>query len=139
VPRSAFTRNLPEPQKTLLTACARMNHEEILIEIARYLSVHNFKSGSILDLQTYKDQYALFIVVSGKMQKENVAIETLINNMNELFYSEILVNFGISTIHFPVDTLIVSIDKNAVENLLFDYTEMANCVLSCVEHFKIAV
>jgi ATP:ADP antiporter, AAA family len=113
--------------------------EEILIEIARYLSVHNFKSGSILDLQTYKDQYALFIVVSGKMQKENVAIETLINNMNELFYSEILVNFGISTIHFPVDTLIVSIDKNAVENLLFDYTEMANCVLSCVEHFKIAV
>jgi hypothetical protein len=113
--------------------------EEILIEIARFLTVHSFAAGSTLDLQTNKDQFALFIVVSGRLQSNNVTIDSSVNNMKELFYSEILVNFGISTIHFPTDTMLVSIDKNAVESLLFDYSEMANCVLSCVEHFKIAV
>lgn len=113
--------------------------EEILIEIARYLHVHIFPAGSVLDLVANKDQYALFIVFSGRIHSNNITIDTSYNNMKELFYSEILVNFGISTINFSTETMMVSIDKNAVENLLFDYSEMANCVLSCVEHFKIAV
>jgi ATP:ADP antiporter, AAA family len=113
--------------------------EEILIEIARYLTVNNFSAGSTLDLAANKDQFALFIVASGKIGSNNIPIDTNFNNMKELFYSEILVNFGISSLQFQTETIIVSIDKQAVENLLFDYSEMANCVLSCVEHFKIAV
>jgi hypothetical protein len=92
-----------------------------------------------LDLQTNKDQFSLFIVASGKIQSNNFTIPTSIDSRMELFYSEILINFGISTINIPTETIILSIDKHAVENLLFDYSEMANCVLSCVEHFKIAV
>jgi AAA family ATP:ADP antiporter len=125
----------------LLRKTNRISHldEEILIEMARYLVVHRIAAGNNIELKNHSDEFSLFIVVSGKMLVKGIEIDAFLNNKYELFYSKILVNFGAYSMHFPEETIVMSINNEAVENLLFDYTEMANCVLSCVENFKMAV
>jgi AAA family ATP:ADP antiporter len=125
----------------LLRKTKRVFHldEEILIEMARYLFVYHFLAGDNFEIKNRSDEFSLFIVVKGKIRINGIEIDTFVNDQYELFYSKILVNFGASSINFPVDSLVVAINNEAVENLLFDYTEMANCVLSCVENFKMAV
>jgi ATP:ADP antiporter, AAA family len=119
----------------------RLSHldEEILIEISQALVVKRFLPEQSIDLVSKANENALFIILSDSVHFNNIDVENTIHGKYELYYSKILVNFGITKISFPQGSTVLSIDNESFENLLFDYTEMASCVLSCVEQFKIAV
>lgn len=113
--------------------------EEILIDIAQLLGARKFKAGQEIDLSIYSDEYALFIILSDEVNFNGIRVDNMIHGKYELYYAKILVNCSVSKINFQQDSTILYLSDESVENLLFDYTEMANCVLSCVEQFKIAV
>ncbi len=112
--------------------------EGILIEIAQALNEVRFKSGDTVNLSQYAKEYALFLLVSGSISLESADIHMVENQEFKLFYSSVLVNSGISHIKFDEETILLTIDNNTIEMLLFDHAEVANCVLSCVEQFKFA-
>jgi ATP:ADP antiporter, AAA family len=113
--------------------------EEILIDVAQAMQVKKFKSGQEIDLSVHSEDYTLFIIISDNVYFNGIKMGNTIHGKYELYYAKILVNCGVSNISFQQDSTILCLNDESVENLLFDYTEMANCVLSCVEQFKIAV
>jgi AAA family ATP:ADP antiporter len=113
--------------------------EELLIEISQSIIAANYSSGQTIDIASKTDEYALFIILAETVQFNDLQIANKVDGMYELYYSKILVNSGVSKIHFSECTTVLSINNETVDNLLFDFSEMANCVLSCVEQFKIAV
>ena len=80
----------------------------------------------------------MFVILSGTIKFENGYENTCTENAPELLYANLLVNSGITKIEFLDEGRILTMDSQAIELLLFDYTEMANCVLNCVEQFKLA-
>lgn len=115
------------------------NLEEVtLIKMAQTIREIRIESNQIIDLNNNTGEYALFLILSGKIQFENGYEQTFIENEPELLYSNILVHSGITKIKFLSGGSILSIDSQSIEILLFDHTEIANCVLNCVEQFKLA-
>ncbi|MGD2035920.1 MAG: hypothetical protein PVF73_12735 [Bacteroidales bacterium] len=112
--------------------------EGTLMQLAQAFQEVRMDSGSTLDLNDASGSCALFIVLSGEIRFENGHEEIYTEDEPELMYSNILVSSGISKIEFLNDGRILSIDHDSIETLLFDHAEMANCVLNCVEQFKLA-
>ena len=112
--------------------------EEIIIELARSFEEVRIPKDRQIDLTTRANSFALFLMIEGEMQFNNFKAVTFVKEQYQLFYSQILVNAGINTLHFSDDSVLLTINHDTVESLLFDYTEMASCMLSCVEQFKMA-
>lgn len=112
--------------------------EEILIEFAEAFKEMQFTGGQSFDLRSHARDYSLFFLVEGRMQMEGPESLIVEAKPNELYYSNIFINAGIQQIHFMEDSTVLAIDDMAIETLLFDHSEIANCVLSCVEQFKLA-
>ena len=113
-------------------------HEEILTEFAVAFRENKFEPGDSIELQHHSKEYALFLIVEGSIEFMGTGIQYLENKVNHLFYSKILVNSGVTQLRFNEKTTLLAIDDYAIETLLFDHAEVANCVLSCVEQFKLA-
>ena len=56
----------------------------------------------------------------------------------QVYYAETLTHSGFHKFHIEEESLLLVINKERIDALLFDYSEVAACVLSCVEYFKIA-
>ncbi len=112
--------------------------EDTIIKLAEMFQEIKINSGQIIDLNTNASNFALFLIISGKIQFENGHVITCTEKTPELLYSNILLNSGITKIEFLDEGSILFIDHKNIEALLFDHTEMANCVLNCVEEFKLA-
>lgn len=112
--------------------------EGILIEFARAFEEVKFDSGSSVNLNQQGKNYALFLLVSGNIRLESNDNYMIEDQPFKLFYSNILMNSGISHLKFEEETILLTIDNETIEMLLFDHSEVANCVLNCVEQFKFA-
>ena len=112
--------------------------ENTLIELTQVLQENKIASGQVIDLKTYADDFALFLLINGEIKYENGYTTSCTEEAPELLYSRILINSGITRIEFMKDSTILAIDDHTIETLLFDYTEMASCVLSCIEQVKLA-
>ena len=97
-----------------------------------------FKSGDSVDLNQFAKEYALFLLVSGSINLESPEVRKVEDQEFKFYYSNVLVNSGISHLKFDEETILLTIDSNTIEMLLFDHAEVANCVLNCVEQFKFA-
>jgi AAA family ATP:ADP antiporter len=110
-----------------------------LIELAHGLEEKKFEAEHEINLAEHSNDYSLFIIANGGVQfdgkQQSIATSS---GQYRLFYSEVLVNAGISKIKFTEETVLLSINHETVQLLLYDYFEIANSVLSCVEHFKLA-
>lgn len=113
--------------------------EEILIEVSQAFHEIKFETGGSMDLRNNYKEYTLFILVSGSMQLEGPENTVFSAAINQLHYSNIFINAGVSRVHFTSDSKVLTIDDETIERLLFDHAEIANCVLNCVEQFKLAV
>ena len=112
--------------------------EGILIEFAQAFNEMKFEPGSSIDLSQHMKDYALFLLVSGTLTMTGSDIQLVEKQENKLFYSNVLVNSGITHLKFDEETILLTIGDYTIETLLFDHMEVANCVLSCVEQFKLA-
>ncbi len=112
--------------------------EGILIEFAQAFKEIKFEPGSSIDLSQHMKDYTLFLLVSGTFTLTGSDIQLVEKQENKLFYSNVLVNSGITHLKFDEETILLAIDYYTIETLLFDHMEVANCVLSCVEQFKLA-
>ena len=112
--------------------------EGILIELAQSLNEVRFKSGDSVNLDQFAKEYALFLLASGSISLESPDNKKTEDQEFKLFYSSVLVNSGVGHLKFDEETILLTIDSSSIEMLLFDHTEVANCVLSCVEQFKFA-
>ena len=111
--------------------------EAILIEFAEAFHEHTFTAGERVDLAKNIKEYSLFFLIRGNMQLEGDGILEPAQ-VNKLYYSNIFVNAGVTELHFTADSLVLAITDEIIETLLFDHSEIASCVLSCVEQFKLA-
>lgn len=110
-----------------------------LIEIAHDLEERKFTSGQEINLVSHSQEYSLFIIANGAVQFDGMQ-QNIVTSSGQyrLFYSDMLVNAGVSKVTFSDETVMLSINHEAVQILLYDYFEIANSVLSCVEQFKLA-
>ena len=113
-------------------------NEGILTEFAIAFREVRIEKGTTVDLQSHAKEYALFLIVEGDFQFVSSGIQELEHELNHLYYSRILVNAGIMQIKFTEGSTLLLIDDYTIETLLFDHAEVANCVLSCIEQFKLA-
>lgn len=113
-------------------------HESILIEFAQAFREVIFEPGNSVDLLQYTKDYALFLLVRGSIQFEGEDIQFIEDQEYWLYYSNVLVNSGVTHLKFDEETILLTVDDDTIETLLFDHAEVANCVLNCVEQFKIA-
>ncbi len=112
--------------------------EGTLIQLAQLFQEVSMDSGQVIDLSKSLEDYALFIILSGTIKFENGYESSGTEDSPELLYANLLMNSGITKIEFVDGGRILTIDSQAIEMLLFDNAEMANCVLNCVEQFKLA-
>jgi hypothetical protein len=113
-------------------------NEEILTEFAVAFREVVFEEGTSIDLQYHLKEFALFLVVDGDFRFVGSDIQNMEHRLNHLCYSNILVNAGITHMRFTQRSTLLVIDDYTIENLLFDHAEVANCVLNCIEQFKLA-
>jgi hypothetical protein len=112
--------------------------EDLQIAMAQSFMERKFKAGQYIDLKKHAMDYALFIAIDGEWEFNNQQVVRIQNNKYQVFYSNMLVNYGIENITFVRDTTLLCIDDHIIQMLLFDYSEIANCMLSCIEEFKLA-
>jgi len=112
--------------------------EGTLIKLAQTFQEIRFESNQYIDLKNNVDDYSLFIILSGRILFDNGNEMNCTESTYELYYSNLLVNSGIYKVEFIDGGTILSINHDHIETLLFDHSEMANCVLNCVEDFKLA-
>jgi hypothetical protein len=112
--------------------------EDLLITLAQSFSEKKFKQGQQIDLAKHVSEYSLFIKIDGELEFDNSQKADSDANQYEVFYSNILINYDINIITFTKDSTILCIDDKTIQMLLFDYSEIASCMLSCIEEFKLA-
>ncbi|MBN1952007.1 MAG: hypothetical protein JW801_12465 [Bacteroidales bacterium] len=110
--------------------------EDILINLAELFYEVGFKAGTSLDIGHNCNDFTLFFMVEGSMHFEGPEGEIQPGKLRNLYYVNIFPNAGMNTIHFNENTTILAVKKESIEELLFDHTEIASCVLSCVQQFK---
>ncbi|MBN1598115.1 MAG: HEAT repeat domain-containing protein [Bacteroidales bacterium] len=112
--------------------------EDILIEFSGSLHERKYLKGEKINFETQIDDFALFLIVKGGAKSGDMEIKTMQRTQYQLYYSKMLVNNGITGIEFTEDSVLLCIDEETINSLIYEYSEMASCVLSCVEQFKLA-
>lgn len=112
--------------------------EGVLIKLAQSFEELKFYTEQTIDLQAHAKEYALFVAKPEDVMCEELACDETKGNDYQLFYSRVLVNGGVNSIRIRKDATILAIDNDTIEAFLFDHFEVANCVLSVVEDFKLA-
>jgi ATP:ADP antiporter, AAA family len=110
-----------------------------LIELAHNLEERKFTPDQVINIADHFKDYSLFIIANGAVHFDGIQQKIATHSGQYiLYYSEILMNAGISKITFSDETVMLSINHETVQLLLNDYFDIANSVLSCVELFKLA-
>ncbi len=112
--------------------------EDLQITLAQSFTEKKFKEGQHIDLKRNVSEYSLLIINGGELELNGNSIPASEDHEYQVFYSNILINYGIESIIFTGETTVLSIDDHTIQMLLFDFSEIANCMLSCIEEFKIA-
>jgi hypothetical protein len=112
--------------------------ESILIELAESFEERNFYTAQEIDLEKSGTDFALFVAKRSDILCDQLNTEKISTDTYQLYYARILKNAGIKTITFKENATILAIDNETIETFLFDHSEIATCVLSVVEQFKLA-
>lgn len=112
--------------------------EGVLIEMSEAIYEQSYSAGQMINLEKEADRFSLLLAKTGHIGFHGAQPAVSDGDEYQLYYSRVLVNAGIRSISIEQDTVLLSIDSEMIEHLIFDHTEVANCVLNCVEQFKIA-
>jgi hypothetical protein len=112
--------------------------EDILIVIAQSFYEKKYVSGEVIDLKEMSKEMNLLVMITGSAELINNEGSQYELTNTEVYYGELLVSSGIEKISINAQTTFLAMNSDTIDLLLFDYSEIANCLLNCVEQFKLA-
>jgi HEAT repeat protein len=120
-----------------LRKCSKLSDipEYVLLELARCLELNKFDKEKEITIDQDEKTYSLIIVIEGSLEVIAEGYDNTVFNRLNLIYTSAIANAVCGKIILKARTIteLYSLDKEALNMLIFDYSDIKKSILDCIE------
>jgi AAA family ATP:ADP antiporter len=120
-----------------LRKCFKLSNtpEYVLLEFARYLELNKFNKEKEINIDLEEKTYSLIIVIEGSIEVIADGYDNIVFNKFSMIYTNAFTNAVCGKIILKTKTYteFYSLDKEALNMLIFDYLDIRRSILECIE------
>jgi AAA family ATP:ADP antiporter len=109
--------------------------EYVLLEFARYLELNKFDKEKEITVDLNEKTYSLLILIDGSIEVIAEGYDNIVFDKFSLLYTNAIANAVCGKILLKIRTYteFYSLDKESLNMLIFDYSDIRKSVLDCIE------
>ena len=109
--------------------------EYVLMELARYLELNIFDEEKEITVNVNEKTYSLIIVIEGSIEVITEGYDNIVFDKFNIIYTNAIANAVNSKITLKTNTYteFYSLEKEALNILIFDYLDIRKSILDCIE------
>jgi len=109
--------------------------EYVLLELAKYLELNKFDKEKDITIDLNEKTYSLLIIIDGSIEVIAEGYDNIVFNRFSMLYTNAIANAVCGEIMLKIKTKteFYCLDKESLNILIFDYSDIRKSVLDCIE------